>query len=116
VRIVTLQNSGRIYASQVYVALGDASRIEDVNTHQEGVLFAGDTQLLITPPEGSYEGGFMAALDRLFASDIRRIYFGHGAPLTERCNERLRESQRMAAGRWNSVRPERINRLAPAKA
>jgi hypothetical protein len=29
---------------------------------------------------------------------VRRIYFGHGAPLTEGCNERLRETQRMATG------------------
>jgi glyoxylase-like metal-dependent hydrolase (beta-lactamase superfamily II) len=212
-RILTLQNSGRIYTSEVYLVLGDNSRIEDVNTlvdvgqdptiftdlgraptgvgkwaveqvvlthghsdhcallpriceayhptvlafssniaevdgvlrdgetirmgdadfeivhtpghssdsiclynRHEGVLFAGDTPLLITSPEGSYEAGFMAALDRLCASDVRRIYFGHGAPLTERCNERLRESQKMAAGRWDSVRPERINRRTPAKA
>ncbi len=212
-RILTLENSGRIYTSQVYLVLGDNSRIEDVNTlvdvgedpailtdlgraptgvgkwpveqvvlthghsdhcallprirdayhpkvlafssniagvdgvlrdgdtirmgdtdfeiihtpghssdsiclynRQEGVLFAGDTPLLIMSPEGSYEAGFRAALDRLCASDVRRVYFGHGAPLTERCNERLRESQRMAAGRWNSAWPERINQLAPAKA
>ena len=31
-RIVTLENSGRIYTSQVYLVLGDASRMEDVNT------------------------------------------------------------------------------------
>jgi glyoxylase-like metal-dependent hydrolase (beta-lactamase superfamily II) len=63
----------------------------------EGVLFAGDTPLLITSAQGSYEAGFQAALERLCARDIRRIYFGHGPPLTERCNQRLRESQRLAA-------------------
>ena len=31
-RILTLQNSGRIYTSEVYLVLGDNSRIEDVNT------------------------------------------------------------------------------------
>ncbi len=64
----------------------------------EGVLFAGDTPLLITSPAGTYETGFLAALEKLCARDIRRIYFGHGAALSERCNERLRESQRVAAG------------------
>ncbi len=63
----------------------------------EGVLFAGDTPLLITSLEGSYEAGFQAAFEKLCACDIRRIYFGHGPPLTERCNQRLRESQRLAA-------------------
>jgi glyoxylase-like metal-dependent hydrolase (beta-lactamase superfamily II) len=194
-RIVTLENSGGMYTSQVYLVLGDASRLEDINTlvgvgqdpailasldlaptgvvkwpveqvvlthnHSDhcallplvreayhprvfayspnidgldgvlsdgdkikmgdavfevihtpghssdsiclyneaaGVLFAGDSPLLITSPTGTYEAGFVAALEKLCARDVRRIYFGHGAPLTERCNQRLRESLRMAAG------------------
>ena len=64
----------------------------------EGVLFAGDSPLLITSPGQTHEDGFLAALAKLCARDVRRIYFGHGAPLTERCNERLRESRRMATG------------------
>ena len=192
-RILTLQNTGRIYTSQVYLVLGSASRLADINTlvdvgqdpavlasigraptglgkwpveqvvlthghsdhcallpmvreafhpvvyafcpniagvdialpdghklrmgdedfevihtpghssdsiclynHAEGVLFAGDSPLLITSPTGTYEDGFLSALERLCALDVQRIYFGHGAPLTERCNQRLRESQRMA--------------------
>ena len=63
----------------------------------EGVLFAGDSPLLITA-RGTYEEDFLAALDKLCTRDVRTIYFGHGAPLTERCNERLRESQRIASG------------------
>ena len=62
----------------------------------EGVLFAGDTPLLITSSAGCYEAGFQAALEKLCARDVRRIYFGHGPPLTEGCNERLRESRRLA--------------------
>jgi len=62
----------------------------------EGVLFAGDSPLLITS-EGSYEAGFRRTLEKLCARDVRRIYFGHGPPLTERCNERLRESQHLVA-------------------
>ena len=31
-RIVMLENSGQVYTSQVYLVLGDASRLEDVNT------------------------------------------------------------------------------------
>src|ERR1039458_8769190 len=69
----------------------------------EGVLFAGDTPLLVTSPTGTYESGFLAALEKLCARDVRRIYFGHGAPLTEHCNQRLRESQRMAAGNLAAI-------------
>jgi glyoxylase-like metal-dependent hydrolase (beta-lactamase superfamily II) len=194
-RIVTLENSGRVYTCEVYLVLGGASRLDDVNTlvdvgqdpailasieraptgvgkwaveqvvlthchsdhcallpqvraafhpkvlafcpnidgvtgllrdgdaikmgdevfevihtpghssdsvcfynQTEGVLFAGDTPLLITSPAGTYETGFLAALGKLCARDVRRIYFGHGAALSERCNERLRESQRVATG------------------
>lgn len=62
----------------------------------EGVVFAGDSPLLITSAGGTYETGFLAALEKLCARDVQRIYFGHGPPLTERCNQRLRESCRMA--------------------
>ncbi|MGP8187669.1 MAG: MBL fold metallo-hydrolase [Terracidiphilus sp.] len=192
-KVVTLENSGEIYTSQVYLVLGDSNRLEDVNTlvdvgqdpailasiertytgvgkwpveqvvlthshsdhcallprvraafrprvlayspniegvdgllrdgdtlrmgdaifevihcpghssdsiclynEAQGVLFAGDSPLLITSPGGSYEAGFQAALDKFCARDVRRIYFGHGPPLTEHCNQRLRESQRLA--------------------
>jgi hypothetical protein len=58
---------------------------------------------LITSLTGTYEVGFLAALEKLCARDVRRIYFGHGAPLTEHCNQRLRESQRMAAGNLAAI-------------
>ena len=161
-RILTLENSGRVYTCEVYLVLGGASRLDDVNTlvdvgqdpailagveraptgvgkwsveqvvlthchsdhcallpqvreafhpkvlafcpnidgvtgllrdgdavkmgdevfevihtpgHSsdsvcfynptEGVLFAGDTPLLITSPTGTYETGFLAALEKL---------------------------------------------------
>ena len=213
-RIVTLENSGLMYTSEVYLVLGDASRLEDINTlvdvgqdpailasldraptgvgkwpveqvvlthghsdhcallprdreafhpkvfaysqnidgvdcllrdgdtvkmgdamfevvhapghssdsiclynETEGILFAGDSPLLITSHTGTYEAGFLAALEKLCTRDVRRIYFGHGAPLTERCNERLRESKRMAAGSLpDSGMQERINSPAPLTA
>jgi glyoxylase-like metal-dependent hydrolase (beta-lactamase superfamily II) len=193
-RILILENSGRIYTSEVYLVLGDTSRLEDVNTlvdvgqdpailagieraptgvgkwpveqvvlthghydhcvllpqirdvfhpkvfafspnidgvdgllhdgdtlkmgdayfeiihtpghssdsvclynQAEGVLFAGDSPLVINSPDGTYEAGFLAALEKICARDVRSIYFGHGPPLTENCNQRLRESLRMTA-------------------
>ena len=194
-RILTLENSSQIYTSQVYLVLGNASRLEDVNTlvdvgqdpailagiaraptgvgkwpveqvvlthdhsdhcallpqvraafhpkvlafspniggvdsllrdgdsikmgdqyfevihtpghssdsiclynQADGVLFAGDTPLLISTTTGTYEADFLAALEKVCTRDVRTIYFGHGPPLTERCNERLRQSQKMTGG------------------
>lgn len=188
-RIVTLQNTGQVYTSQVYLVLGDANRLEDVNTlvdvgqdsailasiqlestgvgkwpveqvvlthchsdhcallpqvreafhpkvfafspniyavdgllHDEdkirmgdevfevihmpghssdsvclynesqGVLFSGDSPVLITSTTGTYEAGFLTALEKLCVRDVRRIYFGHGAPLQADCKIRLQQS------------------------
>jgi glyoxylase-like metal-dependent hydrolase (beta-lactamase superfamily II) len=200
-RIVMLENSGQVYTCQVYLVLGSASRVEDVNTlvdvgqdpailgsieraptgvgkwpvaqvvlthvhsdhsallprireafhpkvlafspsvvgvdtilrggetikmgdedfevihtpghssdsiclfnQTEGVLFAGDSPLLSASATGTYEAGFLAALDKICARDVRGIYFGHGPPVTEQCNKRLREAYRMAAGSPSAVR------------
>lgn len=212
-RIVILESSGQIYTSQVYLVLGGASRLEDVNTlvdvgqdpailasleraptgvgkwaveqvvlthnhsdhcallprireafhpkvyafsphvdgvdcllrdgdtirmgdqnfevihmpghssdsiclynEAEGVLFAGDSPLLITSPAGTHEAGFLAALAKICARDVRRIYFGHGGPLMEGCNERLRESLNMAAGIPPAETQDRIKNQAPVTA
>ena len=194
-RVVTLENSGQIYTSQVYLILGESSHLEDVNTlvdtgqdaailtsirkaptgvgkwpveqvvlthnhsdhcallprileafhpkvlafspntdgvsrvlrdgefikmgdeffevihmpgHSsdsiclyngtEGVLFAGDSPILIAHGAGAYEPGFLAAFEKLCARDVRIIFFGHGPPLLENCNQRVRESWKIAAG------------------
>jgi len=59
---------------------------------EEGVLFAGDTPLVIRTAGGTYEPEFVAALETICSKDVRSIYFGHGPPLQERCNEVLKES------------------------
>ena len=83
----------------------------------EGVLFAGDSPLLIGSPEETHEAGFMAALKKLCARDIRRIYFGHGPVLTERCNQRLRESYSMIAGPLAAIgTQDRTKNQAPVTA
>ena len=64
----------------------------------EGVLFVGDSPVLTGSATATYEAGFLAAMEKLCSLDVRQIYFGHGAPVTERCNDRLRESYCMAAG------------------
>jgi glyoxylase-like metal-dependent hydrolase (beta-lactamase superfamily II) len=48
---------------------------------QEAVLFAGDTSLVIHSSGGTYESGFVHALERLREKTIHTIYFGHGHPV-----------------------------------
>jgi len=57
---------------------------------EDGVLFAGDSPLQIRSPEGTYEPAFVFALETIGEKNISSIYFGHGPPLLERCNETLR--------------------------
>jgi glyoxylase-like metal-dependent hydrolase (beta-lactamase superfamily II) len=59
---------------------------------EEGILFAGDTPLIIRTPGNSYEPGFIKALEYICRKNINTIYFGHGSPLTKDCNEALQET------------------------
>ena len=61
---------------------------------EDGVLFVGDTPVIIRSTDGSYEEDFIQALERLCRKDVKAIYFGHGAPLFDDCNARLRSSLR----------------------
>jgi len=58
----------------------------------DGVLFSGDTPLSVRTPDSTYEPDYIRALERLCRKSIHVIYPGHGAPVTERCSEMLRES------------------------
>lgn len=60
----------------------------------DGVLFVGDTPVVIRSTGGTYEDRFVAALDRLCRLDVRAIYFGHGAPLMEGAHDTLLKSLR----------------------
>ena len=59
---------------------------------KDGVLFAGDSSVVIRSTDGSYEEGFIRALEMLCRRDIRVIYFGHGSPAFNNCNKTIRSS------------------------
>lgn len=56
------------------------------------VLFAGDSPLIIKAAGGSYINKFVEVLKRLSQIPIDIIYFGHGDPIREKCNEMLKQS------------------------
>lgn len=49
---------------------------------EDGALFSGDTSLIITTTDGSYEENFVNALERIARKNITAIYPGHGEPIT----------------------------------
>ncbi len=49
---------------------------------QDGVLFSGDTSLIISTTDGSYMEDFVSALTKIARRGIRTIYTGHGDPIT----------------------------------
>ena len=76
---------------------------------QDGVLFAGDSPVLVRSADGKHEAGFVNALREICLRDVRQIYFGHGEPLLEGARGQLLESlanAREANDRANRVRAE----------
>jgi glyoxylase-like metal-dependent hydrolase (beta-lactamase superfamily II) len=59
---------------------------------EDGVLFVGDTPVIIRSTDSTYETDFIKAIERLCRREIKTIYFGHGEPMTEGCSIALRRS------------------------
>ena len=59
---------------------------------EEGVLFVGDTPVIIRFAGETHTAAFLQAFERICRKNVTTIYFGHGSPKTERCNQALAES------------------------
>ena len=59
---------------------------------QEGVLFVGDTPVVVRSDEETHEKGFVDALARLCQKRVQAIYFGHGQPVLKGAQAVLLES------------------------
>jgi len=59
---------------------------------EDGVLFSGDTPVIIRSRDSRYEEDFIRAMERLCRREVKTIYFGHGEPMLEGCNMVLRRS------------------------
>jgi len=59
---------------------------------EDGALFAGDTPVIIRFAGDAYTTAFLQALERICRKNVKTIYFGHGSPKTEGCNQALAES------------------------
>lgn len=58
----------------------------------EGILFVGDTPVVIQTRDNTYEDAFLASLERIAALNVKAIYPGHGSPFLSNCNELISQS------------------------
>ncbi len=93
----------RVLNDGEYIKIGDhAFEVLSITAHSndsiclycsdEKVLFAGDTPLNIKSPGGSYPLSFVASLERIVSLDIKTIYSGHDAPVTENANAMIKNT------------------------
>jgi glyoxylase-like metal-dependent hydrolase (beta-lactamase superfamily II) len=59
---------------------------------EDGVLFSGDTPVIIRSTDSTYDKSFIKAMERLCRREVKAIYFGHGEPMLEGCSAALRRS------------------------
>ena len=58
---------------------------------EEGLLFSGDTPLVLNAP-GTYGKPYIEQLERLTRSNVTIIYPGHGSAISDQCIEKLKTS------------------------
>ena len=58
----------------------------------EGILFSGDTPVIIYTQDGTYEPTFIAAMEKISQRDIQIIYPGHGNPIDRNCNDLIHQT------------------------
>ena len=80
----------------------------------EGVLFAGDSPVLVRSPDGKHEAGFVNALRDICQRDVRAIYFGHGEPAVENVRNLLLESLANARDANDRANEKRAGVAPPA--
>jgi len=59
---------------------------------EDGVLFAGDTPIFIRSSDEMHDETFIEVLKKLYSKNIQKIYFGHGAPVTNAIKSLMYES------------------------
>lgn len=59
---------------------------------EDGVLFSGDTPVIVRSTDSTYEEHFIKAMERLCRREVKAIYFGHGEPMLDGCSTALRRS------------------------
>jgi glyoxylase-like metal-dependent hydrolase (beta-lactamase superfamily II) len=59
---------------------------------ENGFLFVGDTSVIFKATNWSFEENYAKAMEYLCTKNVSTIFFGHGPPLENGCNEKLRKT------------------------
>jgi glyoxylase-like metal-dependent hydrolase (beta-lactamase superfamily II) len=59
---------------------------------ENGVLFVGDSQVIVRSGGGGYEEGFVKAMKNICQRNVKAIYFGHGEPILQGAQSLLMDS------------------------
>jgi len=65
----------------------------------DGILFIGDSPIIIQTRDNTYEEAFLKSLERIAALNVTAIYPGHGGPILSDCNELIHQSVANASGK-----------------
>ena len=58
----------------------------------EKILFSGDTNLIVSSTDGTYEKNYVEVIKSIACLDIEKIFPGHGGPLVNECNRMIHGS------------------------
>ena len=53
----------------------------------KGVLFSGDTSMIIRSPDEIYDDSYHAMLENIYSGGVQKIYPGHGDPIADESRE-----------------------------
>lgn len=56
---------------------------------ENGYLFVGDTPVILKSSNWSFEESYVRSMEYLCKKNVSNIFFGHGPPMENGCNERL---------------------------
>jgi glyoxylase-like metal-dependent hydrolase (beta-lactamase superfamily II) len=65
---------------------------------EDGVLFVGDSPVIVRSEGGGYEEGFVKAMKNICQRDVKEIYFGHGDPIRQGAHSLLLSSLKNIRG------------------
>ncbi|MEN6328419.1 MAG: MBL fold metallo-hydrolase [Syntrophomonas sp.] len=59
---------------------------------ENGFLFVGDTRVILNSNDWTLEQNYVKSMEYLCKKNVSKIFYGHGPPLENECNEKLQKT------------------------